>query len=68
MTFFLPRTNASIEADVRERDEEHERDVLEVEHEDEVERDPETGLRPGIVERVKDAAEDAVERTPHPQA
>ena len=66
MAFFLPRTNASIEADARERGEEHERDVLEVELEDEVVRDRETGLRPGIVERVKDAVEDVVERIPHP--
>ena len=66
MAFFLPRTNASIEADARERDAEHERDVLEVELEDEVERDPETGVRPGIVERVKDAVEGTVERIPHP--
>jgi len=60
---FLPKTSASIEAEARERGEQHEREAREVGLEDQVDRDPETGLRPGIVERVKDA----VERIPHPK-
>jgi hypothetical protein len=63
MAFFLPRTSASIEAEANERGEQHERDVEAVELEAEVDRDPETGLRPGVVKRIKDAAE----RIPHPK-
>jgi hypothetical protein len=63
MGYFLPRTSASIEADAHERGDQHERDIAAVELEAEVDRDPETGERPGVVERVKSA----VERIPHPK-
>jgi hypothetical protein len=63
MAFFLPKTSESIEVEAHERGDQHERDVAAVELEAEVDRDPETGERPGVVERVKSA----VERIPHPK-
>jgi hypothetical protein len=54
---FLPETPASIHQDALERGAQHEREARAVELEAEVDRDPETGRRPTVLERVKGAVE-----------
>jgi len=67
----IPKTPKSFEEDARLAREEQERRGEAFEREAEVERDPETGERPGVVDRVKGAVEDVAEgiaaHLPHPK-
>jgi hypothetical protein len=69
---YLPKTPGSVEEEGKLGLAEHERRGQAYLREAEVERDPETGERPGVVDRLKSAVEHAAggiaSHLPHPKA